>query len=135
MIKQLSISTPRQGLHEITREIAAVVSESDQQEGLCTLFIQHTSASLIVQENADPSAQYDLEQWLNRLVGENDQIYTHTSEGPDDMPSHIKTTLTATSLAVPIMAGQLALGTWQGLFLWEHRRANRQRQLIVHIGA
>lgn len=134
MIKQLSISAARQGLHEITHEIAAVVNASDFQEGLCTLFIKHTSASLILQENADPSAQRDLEQWLNRLVAENDQIYTHTSEGADDMPSHIKTTLTATSLAVPIIAGSLALGTWQGIFLWEHRRADMQRQIIVHLG-
>ncbi len=135
MIKQLSISAPRQGLHEITREIAAAVSESDLQEGLCTVFIKHTSASLIIQENADPSAARDLEQWLNRLVSENDQLYTHTSEGPDDMPSHIKTTLTATSLSIPVINGQLALGTWQGLFLWEHRHANMQRTVIVHTGA
>ncbi len=135
MISQLSISAPRQGLHEITREVAAVVNESGLQEGLCTLFIKHTSASLLVQENADPSAARDLEQWLNRLVGENDQIYTHTSEGPDDMPSHIKSTLTASSLSVPFIDGSLILGTWQGVFLWEHRRANMQRQIIVHIGA
>ncbi len=135
MISQLSISAPRQGLHEITREVATVVSESGLREGLCTLFIKHTSASLLVQENADPSAARDLEQWLNRLVSENDQIYTHTSEGPDDMPSHIKSTLTASSLAVPIVDGNLTLGTWQGIFLWEHRRANMQRQIIVHTGA
>lgn len=134
MISQLSISAPHQGLHEITREIAVVVDDSGVREGLCTLFIKHTSASLIVQENADPSAARDLEQWLNRLVAENDQIYTHTSEGPDDMPSHIKTALTATSLAVPIIEARLTLGTWQGIFLWEHRRANMQRQVIVHIG-
>jgi len=135
MISQLSISAPRQGLHEITRDVAAFVSESGLREGLCTVFIKHTSASLIIQENADPSAARDLEQWLNRFVAENDQLYTHTSEGPDDMPSHIKSTLTATSVAIPIINGQLALGTWQGVFLWEHRRANMQRTVIVHIGA
>jgi secondary thiamine-phosphate synthase enzyme len=135
MISQLSISVPRQGLHEITRDVAAVVSESGLKEGLCTVFIKHTSASLIIQENADPSAARDLELWLNRLVAENDQLYTHTSEGPDDMPSHIKSTLTATSVAIPIINGQLALGTWQGVFLWEHRRANMQRTVIAHIGA
>ncbi len=135
MISQLSISAPRQGLHEITREVAAVVNESGLREGLCTLFIKHTSASLLIQENADSAAAHDLEQWLNRLVSENDQIYTHTSEGPDDMPSHIKSTLTASSLAVPIVDGNLTLGTWQGIFLWEHRRANMQRQIIVHTGA
>jgi len=135
MISQLSISAPHQGLHEITPDVAATVSESGLREGLCTVFIKHTSASLIIQENADPSAARDLEQWLNRLVAENDQLYTHTSEGPDDMPSHIKSTLTATSVAIPIINGQLALGTWQGVFLWEHRRANMQRTVIVHIGA
>ena len=135
MISQLSISAPHQGLHEITPDVAATVSESGLREGLCTVFIKHTSASLIIQENADPSAARDLEQWLNRLVVENDQLYTHTSEGPDDMPSHIKSTLTATSVAIPIINGQLALGTWQGVFLWEHRRANMQRTVIVHIGA
>jgi len=134
MIKQLSISAPRQGLHEITHEVASAVSDSGLDEGLCTLFIKHTSASLIIQENADPLAARDLEQWLNRLVAENDQLYTHTSEGPDDMPSHIKTTLTATSVAIPVINGQLALGTWQGIFLWEHRRANMQRMVIVYTG-
>lgn len=134
MISQLSISASRQGLHEITRDVAAVVNNSDVVEGLCTIFIKHTSASLIIQENADPSAARDLEQWLNRLVAEGDQTFTHTSEGPDDMPSHIKTTLTATSVAIPIIDGQLALGTWQGIFLWEHRRANMQRNVVVHIG-
>ncbi len=134
MINSLSITTPRQGLHEITREVAAVVADSALQAGLCTLFIQHTSASLIVQENADPSAARDLEQWLSRLVAENDPLYTHTSEGADDMPSHIKTALTATSVVVPVMEGQLALGSWQGIFLWEHRRAQMQRTVIVHLG-
>jgi len=135
MIKQLSISARRQGLHEITAEVAAVVSDSGLQEGLCSVFIKHTSASVIIQENADPSAARDLERWLNRLVAENDQLYTHTNEGSDDMPSHIKTTLTATSVAVPVINGQLALGTWQGIFLWEHRRANMQRTVIVQTGA
>ncbi len=134
MINSLSITTPRQGLHEITCEVAAVVADSALQAGLCTLFIQHTSASLIVQENADPSAARDLEQWLSRLVAENDPLYTHTSEGADDMPSHIKTALTATSVVVPVMEGQLALGSWQGIFLWEHRRAQMQRTVIVHLG-
>jgi len=135
MITQLSINATRQGLHEITAEVAAVVNESGLHEGLCTLFIKHTSASLLVQENADPSAARDLELWLNRLVSENDQIYTHTNEGPDDMPSHIKSTLTASSVAVPFVDGHLTLGTWQGIFLWEHRRTDMQRKIIVHIGA
>ncbi|HED39551.1 MAG TPA: YjbQ family protein [Chromatiales bacterium] len=134
MISQLTITAPHQGLHEISDQIAAVVSDSALQTGLCTVFIKHTSASLIVQENADPSAARDLEQWLNRLVAEHDPLFTHTSEGADDMPSHIKTALTATSVAVPIINGQLALGSWQGIFLWEHRRARMPRTVIVHIG-
>lgn len=135
MITQLSINATRQGLHEITEEVAAVVDESGLREGLCTLFIKHTSASLLVQENADPSAARDLEHWLNRFVSENDQIYTHINEGPDDMPSHIKSTLTASSVAVPFVDGRLTLGTWQGIFLWEHRRTDMQRNIIVHMGA
>ncbi|MEN8219660.1 MAG: secondary thiamine-phosphate synthase enzyme YjbQ [Pseudomonadota bacterium] len=100
---------------------------------MCTLFVQHTSASLLIQENADPSAKKDLERWLNRLVPEGDSLYTHTLEGADDMPAHIKSALTATSLAIPIMNGQLALGTWQGIYLWEHRRHGGQRSIVIHI--
>jgi secondary thiamine-phosphate synthase enzyme len=98
------------------------------------VFIRHTSASLLIQENADPSARHDLEQWLNRLVPERDSLYTHTLEGDDDMPAHIKSALTASSLSIPILGGRLALGTWQGIYLWEHRHAAAQRELVVHIG-
>src|SRR5919206_474316 len=104
-------------------------------EGVCTLFVRHTSASLVIQENADPSAKRDLERWLNRLVPDGDPFYTHDAEGPDDMPAHIKAALTATSLAVPILQGKLALGTWQGIYLWEHRRRGGERELVVHVGA
>lgn len=142
MLTPLSLPTPTQGLHLITRPIAAVIASPAAQSalapdrsGLCTLFIRHTSASLLIQENADPSARRDLEAWLNRLVPERDPLFTHTDEGPDDMPSHIKAALTATSLAIPIMNGQLALGTWQGIYLWEHRRAPHTRELLIHIGA
>ena len=134
MVKRLTFSISGQGLHEITREIAEVVRESGATEGLCTLFLQHTSASLVIQENADPSARRDLEHWLSRLVPENDPLYTHTAEGPDDMPSHIKTALTATSISVPIFAGGLGLGTWQGIYLWEHRRFRSERHVLVHVG-
>ncbi len=133
MIKRLSIKTPGQGLHLITDLIEAVVGKSGVGDGLCTVLVQHTSASLTIQENADPSARRDLEHWLNRLVEEDDPLYTHTAEGPDDMPSHIKAALTATSLSVPVVDGRLALGTWQGIYLWEHRRRGRPRNLIVHI--
>jgi secondary thiamine-phosphate synthase enzyme len=135
MVKRLSIRSARQGLHDVTDEVRTVVRESGVREGLCTVFIQHTSASLTIQENADPSARHDLEAWLNRLVPERDPLYTHTAEGPDDMPSHIKALLTATSLAIPILDGDLGLGTWQGIYLWEHRRHASARKLLVHVGA
>ena len=133
-LKILKLEPSSAGLHEITRQVAEVVAATGSREGLCTLFLQHTSASLTIQENADPSARRDLESWLNRLVPENDPLFTHTSEGPDDMPSHIKAALTATSLSIPIVDGRLALGTWQGIFLWEHRRRSRGRRLVVHVG-
>ncbi len=133
MIEQLSINTPGQGLQLITDQIDAVVRESGVKDGVCTVFVQHTSASLTIQENADPSAKRDLEHWLNRLAKEDDPLYTHTDEGSDDMPSHIKAALTDTTLSIPVMGGRLALGTWQGIYLWEHRRRGRSRNLIVHI--
>jgi len=135
MNRQLTVRTPGQGLHEFTDEVQAVVADSGVTDGLCTVCVQHTSASLTIQENADPSARFDLEQWLNRLVREDDPMYTHTAEGPDDMPSHIKAALTATTLSIPIVDGRLALGTWQGIYLWEHRRAPHARRIIVHISS
>ncbi|USN98179.1 MAG: YjbQ family protein [Phycisphaeraceae bacterium] len=133
MVRELTIHTPAQGLHEITREVRGVVAESRVDEGLCTVFVRHTSASLTIQENADPSAKRDLEQWLKRLIPEHDPLYTHTAEGPDDMPSHIRSALTATSLSIPIVGGSMALGTWQGIYLWEHRRAPHDRRVVVHV--
>jgi secondary thiamine-phosphate synthase enzyme len=115
--------------------VREAVRESGLQEGLCTVFIQHTSASLTIQENADPSARRDLETWLKRLVPEHDPLYTHTIEGPDDMPSHIKAALTATSLSIPVVDGSLGLGTWQGIYVWEHRRHASTRRILVHVGA
>ena len=132
---EVSVSVPGQGLHEITDEIARAVDSLDVDGGLCTLYIPHTSASLTIQENADPSARRDLENWLNRLVPERDPLYTHTQEGPDDMPSHIMAALTDVSLSVPIAEGELGLGTWQGIYLWEHRKRAGSRQLLVHIGS
>lgn len=134
MLARLSIQTPGQGLHEITGEVQAAVRNAGLREGLCTVFVQHTSASLIVQENADPSAKRDLERWLNRLVPEGDAFYTHDTEGPDDMPAHIKAALTATFVSIPVSQGRLALGTWQGIYLWEHRRRGSARQVLVHMG-
>ena len=117
MIKHLTITTTGQGLHEFSERIEVLVSAAGLREGLCTLFVQHISASLLIQENADPDVRRGLEQWLNRLVPENDSLYTHTSEDPDYMPAHIKSALTATSLAIPVAGGRLALGTWQGVYL------------------
>ena len=134
MITRFSIETRGNGLVELTEKVRTAVLASGIGEGLCTLFIQHTSASLIIQENADPSAKRDLERWLNRLVPENDPLYTHDSEGPDDMPAHIKAALTTTSLSIPIENGDLALGTWQGIYLWEHRSAPHERRVVVHVG-
>jgi secondary thiamine-phosphate synthase enzyme len=135
MVKRLPLRISGQGLHDVTDSVRAAVRESGVREGLCTVFIQHTSASLIIQENADPSARRDLETWLNRLVPERDPLYTHTAEGPDDMPSHIKAALTATSLSIPVLDGELGLGTWQGLYVWEHRRHTGTRNLLIHVGA
>lgn len=134
MIKTIKVPVSGQGLKDITAAVTKVAESAGLEEGLCTLYIQHTSASLLIQENYDPSARVDLEAWLNRLVPENDPLYTHTLEGPDDMPAHIKAALTATSLTIPVMDGRLALGTWQGIFLWEHRHHAGQRQVIVHLG-
>ena len=135
MIEAIKIGVSVQGLHEITEQVNQVISCSNVNEGLCTVFVQHTSASLIIQENADPSARHDLENWLNRLVPENDRLYTHTFEGADDMPAHIKSAITATSIAIPVMQNKLALGTWQGLYLWEHRKHTGQRTVIIHLSS
>jgi secondary thiamine-phosphate synthase enzyme len=133
MTTRITVQTRGQGLHEITRELQAVVRKANCRAGLCTVMITHTSASLTIQENADPSARRDLEAWLNRLVAEGDALYTHTLEGADDMPSHIKAALTATSLSIPIVDGRLGLGTWQGIYVWEHRRAGGSRHCLVNV--
>ena len=129
----IRINTSGQGLIEITEDVIGVLENITVDNGLCSIFIRHTSASLIIQENADPSARHDLEVWLNRLVKENDTIFTHTLEGPDDMPSHIKSILTASSLNIPIINGRLALGTWQGIYIWEHRRKSHAREVVMTV--
>jgi secondary thiamine-phosphate synthase enzyme len=138
VVRELSVLPAGPGLHEVTAEIESLVREfaraTGRQEGLCTVFVRHTSASLVVQENADPSARRDLEAFLARLVPEGDPLYRHTTEGPDDMPAHVRAALTATSLSIPIVGGRLALGAWQGVYLWEHRRRPSQRSLVVHLG-
>lgn len=129
----LSIRTPGPGLHEITAKVEAVLVASRLRQGLVHVFCQHTSCSLVIMENADPSARRDLEAWLDRLVAEDDPQFTHTLEGSDDMPSHIKMALTRTSETVPFSDGRMQLGTWQGIFLWEHRRAPHTRRIIVTV--
>ena len=121
------------GTHEITELVAKEVVRSRVQRGLVTIFCRHTSCSLVIMENADPSARRDLEAWFNRLVPEEDPEFEHTLEGADDMPSHIKMALTRTSETVPVADGRMQLGTWQGIFLWEHRRAPHRREVIVTV--
>jgi secondary thiamine-phosphate synthase enzyme len=129
----LTISTRRKGLHEITREVAAVVARSAVRTGIANVFVRHTSASLVIMENADPDACRDLEEFFDRLVPENTPWFTHICEGPDDMPSHIRMALTRTSETVPIIDHRLALGTWQGIHLFEHRRSPHHRQILVTV--
>lgn len=133
MLKELRFKTSGQGLLEITDEVSGILHSAAVGDGLCTVFIKHTSASLLIQENADPSARSDLEGWLNRLVKERDPHFTHTAEGPDDMPSHIKSALTATSISIPVSDGRLCLGIWQGIYIWEHRRSPHTRTVVVHV--
>ena len=130
---EIVIQTRGKGLLEFTSEVESLVRAAGVGTGLCTVFVRHTSASLTIQENADPSARRDLEMWLDRLVPENDPEFTHTAEGPDDMPSHIKAVLTSTTLTIPVINGRLGLGTWQGIYLWEHRTRPHQRRVIVHV--
>lgn len=132
MIQQLFFDTPGQGLLDITQSICSAVMQANIPEGLCTLYLRHTSASLLIQENYDVSVQKDLQNWLNRLVPEADELYSHTLEGKDDMPAHIKTALTAVNLNIPVLGGELALGNWQGIYLWEHRTSPHRRKVILH---
>ncbi len=129
----LSTRTCGRGLHEVTAEVDRWVRESGVADGLLTVFIRHTSASLTIQENADPSVRRDLDTFLDRLMPENQSWVTHRSEGPDDMPAHVKCALTDTSLAIPVSGGRLALGTWQGLYVFEHRAHPHSRQLVLHL--
>lgn len=133
MATTIHIATDGKGLHEITEQVRAAVSSMQVDEGICVVFVQHTSASLTIQENADPSARRDLEDWMERSVPEGQREFTHTMEGPDDMPSHIRAMLTDVSLSIPIVEGQLALGTWQGIYLFEHRSAAHDRRVVVQV--
>ncbi len=129
----LTIQTPGRGLVDITRRVADWVRGSGVRDGLLTLFIRHTSASLLVQENADPEVRRDLERFFARLVPDGDPLFGHTIEGPDDMPAHVRAALTQTQLAVPVVGGALALGTWQGIYVYEHRTRSQQREVVLHL--
>ena len=132
----IAVSTKGRGLEEITRSVARFVAETGLASGLLTIFCQHTSASLLIQENADQSVRHDLEAWFAQAAPEQAGRYSHEAEGPDDMPAHIRSALTPTSLVIPIENGKLALGTWQGVYLFEHRAAPHRRRLVLHaIGA
>jgi secondary thiamine-phosphate synthase enzyme len=130
---RFSLRTRGKGTTEITAEVAAIVAESGIRTGMVTVFVQHTSASLVIMENADPTARTDLERFFEELVPEDTPYFVHTLEGADDMPSHIRMALTRTSEVIPVIDGQMSLGTWQGIFLFEHRRAPHQRRIVVSI--
>ena len=125
--------TTRHGLNDVTDAVRERLRASGLREGLCTVFIRHTSASLVIQENADPAARRDLEAFLDRLVPDGDPLYTHTAEGDDDMPSHVKAALTRTSEQIPFRGGELQLGAWQGIYVWEHRAGRHRRELAMHL--
>ena len=130
---RIAIETRGQGLAEITGTLQAWLGRQKLSDGLLTLYLRHTSASLLIQENADPDVQRDLEDFLAKLVPEDPALYRHTAEGPDDMPAHVKAALTQTHLGIPLQAGRLALGTWQGVYLFEHRDAPHRREIALHL--
>jgi len=132
LTRELFISTRGRGLYEFTAEVENWISSNEMKEGLVTLHLRHTSASLLIQENADPDVRRDFEAFFARLVPDGDPLFVHTAEGEDDMPAHIRTALTTVNLSIPVLGGRLALGTWQGLYLWEHRRSPHRRQIVAH---
>ena len=132
-VAEIPVSTKGRGFYEITGEVEALVTKAGFQQGIVTIHIQHTSASLVIQENADPEVRRDFERFFRRLVPDGDDIFEHTAEGEDDMPAHVRTALTAVNLSIPILRGTLALGTWQGIYVWEHRKHGHRRRVAVHL--
>lgn len=130
---ELTFATRQRGLTEVTPEVASFVAKCGMQTGLATLYLKHTSASLLIQENADPDVREDFERFFARLVPDGDPLFRHTCEGDDDMPAHVRTALTTVQLSIPIAKGALVLGTWQGIYLWEHRTHPHQRRVAVHV--
>ena len=133
MVRTISIPTSGRGLIDISEWVESIVMQASRPTGLCTVFVRHTSASLLIQENADPAVLSDLEYWLAKWVVDGDPVFTHRAEGPDDMAAHIRSALTQTSISVPYANHQLMLGTWQGIYLWEHRYAPHTRELAIHV--
>jgi secondary thiamine-phosphate synthase enzyme len=129
----LSVRTTGRDFTNVTREVSAIVAGTGIAMGLCTVFVRHTSASLVIQENADPAVLRDLARWMERLAPEDPRAYEHDTEGPDDMPAHLRSTVTRTSESIPVTGGRLALGTWQAIYVWEHREARGTRELVVHV--
>jgi secondary thiamine-phosphate synthase enzyme len=129
----LSIRTKGRGLYDVTADVRRVVDAAKVSVGLCTCFLRHTSASLVIQENADPAVLRDLEKWIERVAPEDARAYEHDAEGLDDMPAHLRSSITRSSESIPVARGALALGTWQALYVWEHRRAAHTRELVVHV--
>lgn len=128
----IEVSTRRRGLYDVTGQLAAWLTQEDARDGLCVIFLQHTSASLVVQENADAEVRADLERFFARLVPDGDPLFRHTAEGPDDMPAHVRAALTATQLSIPVVGGRLQLGTWQAVYVYEHRLEPHRRWLALH---
>ena len=132
-IEEIAISTRGRGFYEITDEAANIIREQKMDRGLATLHLQHTSASLLIQENADPEVRRDLERFFQRLIPDGDKLFRHTAEGEDDMPAHVRTALTAVNLSIPVQSGRMTLGTWQGIYLWEHRFEPHHRRVTIHL--
>ncbi|MEM8642485.1 MAG: secondary thiamine-phosphate synthase enzyme YjbQ [Cyanobacteria bacterium P01_G01_bin.54] len=133
MQQLLNVQTQPKRLHNITQQVESVVAQAGVETGLCTVFVRHTSASLIIQENADPDVLRDLNHFFAKLVPQDGYSYIHDAEGPDDMPAHIRSAITRTSEQIPIAKGRLVLGTWQGIYLWEHRDFSHRRQVVIHV--
>lgn len=131
--RELTVTTGGRGTYEITRQVARAVGEAQVADGLVNIWVRHTSASLIICENADPDVRSDLEAFFARLVPDGDPLFIHTTEGPDDMPAHARSVLTQTSITIPVAGGQMLLGTWQGLYLWEHRTSAHERRVLVTV--
>lgn len=130
---RLTLQTGGRGFHDITKKVQDQVTLASVQTGLCTLHLQHTSASLLIQENADPDVRRDFERFFDRLVPDGDRLFSHTAEGEDDMPAHVRTALTTVNLGVPLEKGRLTLGMWQGIYVWEHRREPHRRTVVLHV--